>query len=96
MFQLNAPVVFRAKVKEVQTNITIYSHTLLRIHIIRGQRSVRIAPSSLPPHHSHMRKSEDISPIIYTFSRQLDSYHTFKHQRNIDIFGHKIILSTQI
>ena len=27
--------------------------TLLRIHIIRGQRSVRIAPPSLPPHHSN-------------------------------------------
>ena len=30
-------------------NITIYSHTLLRIHLIGGQRSVRIAPP-LPPH----------------------------------------------
>ena len=52
MFRLNAPVVIRAKVKEVRTNITIYSHTLLRIHVIGGQRSVRIAPPSLPPHHS--------------------------------------------
>ena len=52
MFRLNAPVVLRAKVKEVRTNITIYSHALLRIHIIGGQRSVRIAPPSLPPHHS--------------------------------------------
>ena len=31
-FWLNAPVVIRAKVKEVWTNITIYSHALLRIH----------------------------------------------------------------
>ena len=52
MYRLNASVVIRAKVKEVRTNITIYSHTLLRIHIIGGQRSVRIAPPSLPPHHT--------------------------------------------
>ena len=37
---------------KVWTNIAIYSHALLRIHIIGGQRSVRIAPPSLPPHHS--------------------------------------------
>ena len=29
-----------------------YSHALLRIHVIGGQRSVRIAPPSLPPHYS--------------------------------------------
>ena len=52
-FRLNAQVIIRAKVKEVQTNITIDSHTLLRIHVIGGQRSVRIAPPSLPPHHSN-------------------------------------------
>ena len=34
--------------EEVQTNI---SHALLRTHVIGGQRSVRIAPPSLPPHH---------------------------------------------
>ena len=48
---LVAPVIIRAKVKKVQTNITIYSHILLRIHVIGGQRSVRIAPPSLPSHH---------------------------------------------
>ena len=52
MFRLNAPVIIRAKVKKVRTNITIYSHTLLRIHVIGGQRSVRIVPPFLPPHHS--------------------------------------------
>ena len=46
-FRLNAPVIIRAKVKKVRTNITIYSHTLLRIHVIGGQRSVRIAPPFL-------------------------------------------------
>ena len=51
-FQLNAPVVIKAKVKEVQTNVAIYTHALLRIHVIGRQRSVRIAPPSLPPHHS--------------------------------------------
>ena len=38
--------------KEVRNNIAIYSHALPRIHVIGGQRSVRIAPPSLPPHHS--------------------------------------------
>ena len=45
-FRLNAPVVIRAKVKEVRNNIAIYSHALLRICVIGGQRSVRIAPPS--------------------------------------------------
>ena len=44
IFQLNAPV--------MRTNVAIYSHALLKIHIIRGQRSVRIAPLSLTSHHS--------------------------------------------
>ena len=38
--------------KEVRNNIAIYSHALPRIRVIGGQRSVRIAPPSLPPHHS--------------------------------------------
>ena len=50
MFRLNAPVVIRAKVKEVRNNIAIYSHALPTIHVIGDQRSVRIAPPSLPPH----------------------------------------------
>ena len=41
-FRLNAPVVIRVKVKEVQTNVAIYSHALLRIHIIGDQRSVKL------------------------------------------------------
>ena len=45
-FRLNAPVVIRAKVKEVQTNFAIYSHALMRVHVIGGQRSVRIASLS--------------------------------------------------
>ena len=36
----------------MRNNVAIYSHALLRIHVIGGQRSVRIAPPSLPPHHS--------------------------------------------
>ena len=52
MFRLNATVIIRAKVKEVWTNIAIYSHALLRIHVNGGQKLVRIAPPSLPPHHS--------------------------------------------
>ena len=47
MFQLNAPVVIRVKVKEVWNNDAIYSHALPRIHIIGGQRSVRIASAKL-------------------------------------------------
>ena len=42
----------RAKVKKVQTSTAIYSHALLRIWVIGGQKSVRVAPFSLPPHHS--------------------------------------------
>ena len=41
----------------MQTNVAICSHAPLRIHVIGSQRSVRIAPPSLPPpslppHHS--------------------------------------------
>jgi len=46
MFRLNTPVVIRAKVKEVRNNVAIYTHALLRIHVIGDQRSVRIAPPS--------------------------------------------------
>jgi len=52
MFRLNAPVIIRAKVIEVRNNVAIYSHVLPRIHVIGGQRSVRIVPPSLPSHHS--------------------------------------------
>ena len=41
---MHAPVVITVKVEEVQT--------LLFVHIIGGQRLARIAPSSLPSHHS--------------------------------------------
>ena len=43
-FQLNAPV--------VRSNVAIYSHVLLKMHVIWSQKSVRIAPLSLPSHHS--------------------------------------------
>ena len=33
-FRLNVPIVIMAKVKEVRANVAIYSHALLRIHII--------------------------------------------------------------
>ena len=36
-FQLNGPVVIRAKVIDMRTNVAIYSHALLRIHVIGGQ-----------------------------------------------------------
>ena len=45
------PPVIRAKVKEMWTNVAIYSHALPRMHVIGGHRLVRIAPPSLPPHH---------------------------------------------
>ena len=44
MFRLNAPVIIRAKVEEVQTNIAI--------HVIGSQWSTRIPPPSLPGHYS--------------------------------------------
>ena len=34
--------------EEVQTNIAIYSHALLGIHVIGGQRSVRIVTAGGP------------------------------------------------
>ena len=38
---------------EIRTaNTAIYSHALLKTHVIRGQRLVRIAPPPLPSHHS--------------------------------------------
>ena len=51
-FRLNAPVVIRAESEEVRANFGIYSHALLRIHVIEGQRSVRIASPFLSPHHT--------------------------------------------
>ena len=50
-FRLNAPVVIRAKVKKCEQTLLLIS-ALLRICVIGGQRLVRIAPPSLPPHHS--------------------------------------------
>ena len=34
------------------TNVTSYTHALLRIHVTGGQRLVWIAPPSMRPHHS--------------------------------------------
>ena len=48
----DALVIIKMKVEEVQTTLLFYSHALLRIHVIGGQRSVRIAPPSLPLYHS--------------------------------------------
>ena len=33
MFRLNAPVIIGAKVEEVQTNVALYSHALLRLSL---------------------------------------------------------------
>ena len=57
-FWLNAPVIIRAKLKDMQANIAIYSHVLLTIYIIGGQRSAKIAPPYLPPHHSGQKKNK--------------------------------------
>ena len=48
MFQLNAPVVIRVIVKKYEQMLQF---TAMRIHVIEGQRLVRIAPPFLP-HHS--------------------------------------------
>ena len=45
--------------------------------------------------HVHIRKLGDISPINIPLSHQLESYNTLKHRRNIDIFGHKMILRAE-
>ena len=44
----------------------------------------------------HIRKLVDISPINTPLSHQLASLNTLKYQRNIDTFGHKMILSAQL
>ena len=38
--------------EEVGINIAIYSHALLKIHVIGSQKLVRLFPLSLPFHHS--------------------------------------------
>ena len=38
--------------EEVGINVAIYSHALLKIHVIGSQRLVRLFPLSLPFHHS--------------------------------------------
>ena len=77
MFRLNAPVI-RAKVKEVQNNVAIYTHALPKIHLIVGRRSVRIAPPSLPPHHS--------SPATRDFQSSI-SVEAFFHRCHLDVQG---------
>ena len=57
-YQLNAPV------KEVRTNIAIYSHALLRIHITGGQMMVQIVPPSLPPYHSSPATRDHLSEVF--------------------------------
>jgi len=49
MFQINAPVIFRAKLEEVQTNVAIYSHALLRIHplAVKGRWELLLPPCLL-------------------------------------------------
>ena len=67
-FRLNAPVVIRVKVKEVRTNIAIYTHALLRIHVIGSQRLVRIALPSLPPHlptGSDLTPTKSVTEVVY-------------------------------
>ena len=48
-----------------------------------------------PVSNKRIRKLADIGPINTPLSHQLESYNTLKYQRNIYIFGHKMILSAQ-
>ena len=43
---------YRGESEEVRTNVAIYSHALLIVHVIRGQKLVRVTPPFLPPHCS--------------------------------------------
>ena len=76
-----------AKVKEVRNNVAIYSHALLRIHVIGGQRSVGIAPPSLPPHHS--------GPATRDFQSSI-SVEVLFHRCHLDVQGllHQQLLSS--
>ena len=54
-FRLNAPVVIMQGKRGRSVNkrcYLYYTHALLRIHVIGSQKSVRIAPPSLPSDHS--------------------------------------------
>ena len=69
-FRLNAPVIIQAKVKKCEpTLVFIAMHSVLKIHVIEGQRSVRIASPFLPPHYT--RPDDDWS--IWSKRRQLGS-----------------------
>ena len=35
---------YRGESEEVRTNVAIYSHALLIVHVIRGQKLVRVTP----------------------------------------------------
>ena len=62
MFQLNAcSSRHQGESEEVRTNTAIYSHELLRIHVIGGQRLGRIAPYFLPPHHTQLARKIHIT-----------------------------------
>ena len=47
-FQLSSSVIIKSE--ESMKNTNVCSQALLRIHIVGGQRSVRIAPPFLSPH----------------------------------------------
>ena len=48
-FQLNTAVVIGAKLKKCEQMLP---YTTVRVHVIEGQRLVRITPPFLPPHRS--------------------------------------------
>ena len=75
------------KWKEVRNNIAIYSHALPRIHVIGGQKSVRIAPPSLPPHHC--------GPATRDFQSSM-SVEALFHRCHLDVQGllHQQLLSS--
>ena len=54
-FRPNVPVVIRAEVKEVWTNVAIYSHAQLSIHTIGGQKLVKTAPLSSKDEQSSLQ-----------------------------------------
>ena len=59
----DAPVVIRTKLREVRTNVAIYSHALPRIHIIGGLKLVRIDCSSFPA--SSQWSSNQGHPVLH-------------------------------
>ena len=63
---------YQGESEEVWTNVAIYSHSLLRIHVIGGQRLVRIASPSLQGGRSNPHQFSPVLNLLLSFSTVLE------------------------